>query len=213
MGVRMDGGTSGPSKTALAAGTPTSHKSCDRAEVYGRQVNCPTHTPPSKHHSQLLVQGNRLHAPFEQSRFLARDWHLALTRVLRHKNSVSMALACGGLYAGRPASECRNRPEGMTAMLPILNGWQRNPVPRFGRQCDQFTRARERQRLKNDSVENAVHGCGDADANCDNERCGNREARGTSKLTVSEQASTEHRNPSLASKRLKHFTGHFQLML
>src|SRR6266851_8248019 len=99
-----------------------------------------------------------------------------------------MSHARGGLDAGRPASKCRNRPKSMTAMLPILNGWQRDPVPGLGRQRDQLTRVRERQRLENDSVENAVHGCCDADANCNNERRGDREARRASKLTVSELA-------------------------
>jgi hypothetical protein len=93
----------------------------------------------------------------------------------------------------------------MTAMLPILNGWQRNPIPRLGRQCDQFTRVRERQRLKNDSVENAVHGCRGADTNRNNERCGNREARGTSKLTVSELASTEHCGTLIGFKKNEAF--------
>src|SRR5260370_30203083 len=125
-----------------------------------------------------------------------------------------MAHARRGLDTGRPASKCRNRPESMAAMLPILNGWQRDPVPGLGRQRDQLTRVRERQRLKNDSVENAVHSCSDADANCNNERRGDREARRTSKLTVSELASTAHRGtPSLASREMKHFMGHLQLML
>src|SRR5882724_6131304 len=99
-----------------------------------------------------------------------------------------MARARGGLYAGRPASKGRNRPESVTTMLPILNGWHRDPVPGLGRQRNQFIRVSEGQRLKNDSIENAVHGCGDADANCNNERCGNRKGRGTSKLTVSKLA-------------------------
>lgn len=102
--------------------------------------------------------------------------------ILRDEDGVGAADAGGGLDARRPAAIGRDGLKGGTAVLPVLDRGQGEPLQRPGRYGDQAVGLRKWEGLKNNRIQDAVHGGSDADADGENEDRGKSETWGATQL-------------------------------